>query len=215
METHLRAGIAIFNAGAYHTAHDAWEEYWLDLDADSDDERFLHGLIQYTAAVYHARNGNWGGAIGLAESAGEYLADLSDTYRGVDVESIRRYLARIAEDPELIERRPPLVLTHRGDGIDPADLDFEATAVAATAIAEDRGEEDLLARAVEYAREDIDGTAEPLRGETDSRILPLVFDYVRDPDHRGIIAQRLQQHCDRRQAKADDVVGLFDPAEDG
>lgn len=211
METHLRAGIAIFNAGRYHTAHDAWEEYWLDLDADSDDERFLHGLIQYTAAVYHARNGNWGGATGLAESAGEYLADLPDQYRGVDVESVRRYLDRIAADPELIERQRPLLLTHGGEPVEPADLDFEATAVAADAIAEDRGEDELLARAVEYAREDIDGTAEPLRGETDSRILPLVFDYVRDPPHRGIITRRLEQHCDRRQAKADDVAGLFDP----
>ena len=215
METHLRAGIAIFNAGAYHTAHDAWEEHWLDLDADSDDERFLHGLIQYTAAVHHARNGNWGGATGLADSGGEYLAALPATYRGVEVESVRGYLGCLAEDPELIERRPPLLLTYRDDVLEPADLGFEATAVAAEAVAENRGEADLLARAVEYAREDIDGTAEPLRGETDSRILPLVFDYVRDPDHRGIIVQRLEQHCDRRQAKADDVAGLFDPAEDG
>lgn len=211
METHLRAGIAIFNAGAYHTAHDAWEEYWLDLSSGSADERFLHGLIQYTAAVYHARNGNWDGATGLADSAGEYLADLPGRYRGVDVESVRRYLGRVGADPELIERRPPLLLAHHGDPIEPGDLEFEATAIAAEAISESRGDGELLTRAVEYARADIDGTAEPLRGETDSRILPLVFDYVRDPSHREIIARRLEQHCDRRQAKAEDVAGLFDP----
>jgi predicted metal-dependent hydrolase len=213
MESHLRAGIAIFNAGRYHAAHDAWEEHWLGLESGSDDERFLHGLIQYTAAVHHARTGNWGGATGLADSAGEYLADLPAEYRGIDVASVRQYLDRLAADPELIERRRPLPLTDHGDPIGPADLDFEATAVAAETLAEDRGEGDLLDRAVEYAREDIGGTAEPLRGETDSRILPLVFDYVRDPDHRGIIAQRLEQHCDRRQARADDVAGLFDPEE--
>lgn len=211
MEQHLRAGIAIFNAGEYHTAHDAWEAYWLDLESGSDDEQFLHGLIQYTAAVYHADNGNWAGATGLAASAREYLAALPSEYRGVDIEPIRRYLRTVADDPEVIERRQPLRLSHGGDPIGPDTLDFEATAVAAEAIADDRGDADLLDRATEFAREDIDGTAERLRGETDSRILPLVFDYVRDPEHRDIIVQRLEQHCDRRQAKADDVAGLFDP----
>jgi hypothetical protein len=210
METHLRAGIAIFNAGAYHTAHDAWEEYWLDLESGSDDEQFLHGLIQYTAAVYHACNGNWGGATGLATSAREYLAVLPAQYRSVDIEPVRRYLQTIAEDPEIIERRQPLRLTYDGISLDPAALGFDATAVAADALAEDRGEAALLDRAIEFARADIDGTAEPLRGETDSRILPLVFDYVREPDHRAVVVQRLQQHCDRRQAKPDDVAGLFD-----
>ncbi|MXR52522.1 DUF309 domain-containing protein [Halovenus sp. WSH3] len=211
MDAHLRAGIAIFNAGGYHTAHDAWEEYWLGLDSGTDDERFLHGLIQYTAAVHHARDGNWAGATGLADSALEYLGSLPAQYRGVEVESIRSSLRRLRDDPEVIERRRPLALTHRGEALAPEDLDFEATAIAAEALAERRGEEDLLDRATSYAREDLDGTAEPGRGETDSRILPLVFDYVRDPDHRSLVARRLEQHCDRRQAKADDVAGLFDP----
>jgi len=213
MEPHLRAGIAIFNAGAYHTAHDAWEAHWLALDSGAPDEQFLHGLIQYTAAVHHAHDGNWKGATGLAESAVEYLDALPEVYRGVNVGEIRQYLRRLAAEPDLIERNQPVSLTHQREPLTPEDLEFEATAVAAAALAADRAEEELIDRAVEYAREDIDGTAEPLRGETDSRILPLVFDYVRDPDHRGTIAERLQQHCDRRQAKADDVAGLFDPDE--
>jgi hypothetical protein len=213
MHDHLRAGIAVFNAGGYHTAHDCWEEYWLDLENGTDDERFLHGLIQYTAAVHHARNRNWGGATGLAESAGEYLADLPATYRGVHLDSVRHYLAALSDDPELIERRRPLRLTHEGRIVKPDDLEFEATAIAAEALAEPRGEEELLGRAIGFAREDIDGTAEPDRGETDSRLLPLVFDYVREPDSRGLVARRLEQHTERRQAKVDDVSGLFEPSE--
>jgi len=69
MEAHLRAGIAVFNGGGYHTAHDCWEARWLDLESGTDDERFLHGLIQYTAAVHHASERNWGGATGLADGA--------------------------------------------------------------------------------------------------------------------------------------------------
>lgn len=213
MEFHLRAGLAVFNAGGYHTAHDCWEEYWLDLKKGSEDERFLHGLIQYTAAVYHARTRNWGGATGLVESAGEYLAGLPATYRGVDIASVRGYLDALDDDPELIERRRPLQLTHDGVVVTPEDLGFEATAVAAEALAETRDEDALLGRAIEFARKDIDGTAEADRGETDSRLLPLVFDYVREPASRGMVVRRLEQHTERRQAKVDDVSGLFEPSE--
>jgi predicted metal-dependent hydrolase len=73
MESHLRAGVAVYNAGQYHAAHDAWEDHWLDLEQGTDDEQFLHGLIQFTAAVHHARTRNWSGATGLASSARDYL----------------------------------------------------------------------------------------------------------------------------------------------
>lgn len=211
MEAHLRAGVAIFNAGGYHTAHDAWEEYWLDLESGTDDELFLHGLIQYTAAVHHASDRNWGGATGLAESAGEYLARLPAEYRDLNVGEVRQYLSTIAADPAYIERRKPLPLTHRGVALLPADLGFEATAIAAEALAEKRGEESLLEQGVAFARSDLDGTDDPLRGETDSPFIPLVFDYVRDGDQRPVIAERLRQHVERRSAREDDVAGLFEP----
>lgn len=210
MESHLRAGIAIFNAGGYHTAHDAWEEYWLDLESGAPDEQFLHGLIQYTAAVHHARNRNWSGATGLAESAVEYLADLPATYRDVNVGSVRTYLDELGSDPELIERRRPLQLTHRGERLSPSDLAFDGTAIAAEALAEKRAEEPLIDDAIEYARADVGGTEESARGETDSRILPLVFDYVRDGEHRDLIVNRLEQHVDKRRARENDVSGLFE-----
>ncbi|PSQ57296.1 MAG: DUF309 domain-containing protein [Halobacteriales archaeon SW_9_67_25] len=93
MDAHLRAGVAIYNAGGHHAAHDAWEDHWLGLEPGTDDERFLHGLIQFTAAVYHARNRNWSGATGLADSACEYLVDLPAGYREVNVREVRAYLS--------------------------------------------------------------------------------------------------------------------------
>lgn len=211
MEAHLRAGIAIFNAGGYHTAHDAWEEHWLDLESGTDDELFLHGLIQYTAAVHHARNRNWGGATGLAASAGEYLSPLPPEYRSVNIGTVREFLSTIVADPECIERATPLPLTHQGVAPTPDNLDFEATAIAAEALAEKRSEESLLEQGVAFARADLDGTDDPLRGETDSPFIPLVFDYVRDGAQRPIIAERLGQHIERRSAREDDVAGLFEP----
>lgn len=199
---HLRAGIAIYNAGRYHAAHDAWEERWLDLGGD--DERLLHGLIQFTAAVHHATQRNWTGATGLAESAREYLAPLPTGYRNVNVAAVREYLTALHGDPERIERVPPLSLTYEGRALALDDLDFGASAVVAGVFAEE-GEYDkeLIERAVEYARMDLDA------GRETSPFVTLVLDFARE-GNRGIVHQRLREHTERRVARERDVDGLFE-----
>ena len=210
MRAHLRAGIAIYNAGRYHAAHDAWEAYWLDLERGTPDERFLHGLIQFTAVVYHGHNHNWTGARGLAESAGEYLADLPAEYRGVDVGSTRSWLATAASDLEKLERRRPPRLTHQGVAIGLVDLDFEATCIVAAVLAEEDGhDEALIDAAIDYARTDL------AAGQESSRYVTFLFDFVRDPAHRDVVLQRLGEHVDRRQSRDADVMDLFADREDG
>jgi predicted metal-dependent hydrolase len=199
---HLRAGIAIHNAGNYHAAHDAWEERWLDLAGD--DERFLHGLIQFTATIHHARDRNWLGATGLAGSAREYLAPLSSPYRGVDLAVVREFLAALEADPECIERAPPPRLTHEGHEVALDDLDFGASAVAAVMVAEHGDyDESMVEHATDYARTDLDN------GNETSPFVTLVMDFARGGS-RGIIHQRLAEHTDRRAARERDVDGLFE-----
>ena len=202
MRSQLRAGIAIHNAGDHHAAHDAWEERWLE--SDGDDERFLHGLIQFTAAIHHARGRNWPGATGLADSARDYLASLPSPYRGVDVAAVRTFLARLRADPERIERAPPLHLTHEGRDLALSDLDFEASAIAAGVLAEN-GDYDaaMIERAVDYARTDLDD------GRPTSPFVTLVLDFARG-ENRGIVHQRLTEHTERRRAREHDVDGLFE-----
>jgi hypothetical protein len=205
MDTHLRAGVAVHNAGGHHAAHDAWEDHWLRLDSGTDDERLLHGLIQFTAAVYHARDRNWSGATGLAESASGYLAGLSADYRAVNVGGVRSYLGALADDPELVERHEPLQLSHQGTVLAPDDLGFEATWVVATVLADEEGyDENTLRQAGEYGRADLDA------GESESPFVTLLFDFVREPDDRGVVFQRLSEHVGRRASRETDVEGLFD-----
>ena len=204
MRDHLRAGAAIFNDGYYHAAHDAWEDHWLDLEAGSDDERLLHGLIQYSGAVYHARERNWAGAVGLAESAREYLAGLPAGYRGLHLDPVRSFLEGLAADPERIERRPPVVLEHEGTTPTLSDLDIGPTAIAAVVLAEEFGyESEPIAQARAYARRDLEA------GDDASQFITLLFDFVREDEHRGIVFQRLKEHVGRRQAREKDVEGLF------
>lgn len=209
MDDHLRAGVAIYNSGEFHAAHDAWEAPWLDLDRGTDDERLLHGLIQFTAAIHHATVGNRAGAVGLARSAREYLAGLAG-HRGVNVTDAREYLERLATDPTLPEEHEPPELTLEEVALALADLEFEAGAIAALVLAEEYGyEEDVIERAVAYGRRDLEA------GRETSPFVTLVLDFARDADHRGIVANRLRDHVDRREAREADLEGLFEERGDG
>lgn len=205
MEAQLRAGIAIYNAGDFHAAHDAWEDCWLDLADGTDDERFLHGLIQFTAAVHHAHDRNWGGATGLAESATSYLDGLGTQYRGVDLAPIRDFLATLAVDPAVVERRSPPRLTHQGSVVTLPDLLFAAGAVAARVYAEQEGyDEAVIDRAIAYGNRDLEAD------EATSPFVTLVLDFAREADSRGIVIQRLSEHVERRKSREEDVAGLFE-----
>ncbi len=233
MRSHLRAGIAIHNSGEHHAAHDAWEDHWLDLKADLEDppatareaadldaagegpdpgdgtttaadERLLHGLIQFTGAVHHLGGENWAGARGLAEGGRTYLDPLPADYRRVNVDAVRAYLDSVATDPGGVADRPVLELTHQGQAIGLADLDFGETAIAATVFAEEFGYvETTVDQAVEYAREDL------AAGDETSPLVSLLFDFVREPDHRGVAFDRITDHVSRRRRRDDDVRGLF------
>ena len=212
----LRAGAALYNAGEFHAAHDPWEERWLALggDADTDadasggdatERRLLKGLVQSTAAVYHATERNWVGATGLADSAGEYLAAVEGSAAGgLALAPVRSYLAALTADPEVIERRSPVRLELDGTAVGPTDLEFEAAALAALALAEEYGyEERVLERAVAFGRADLEAE------RATSPFVALVFDFAAGTD-RPLVYRRLEEHVDRREHREADVVGLFD-----
>ncbi len=199
---YLRAGIAIHNEGYHHAAHDAWEDRWLDLE-EGDEKDLLQGLIQFTAAVHHARERNWAGATGLAASAREYLADLDDDH-DVNVGEVRDWLARLERDPELLEREPVLELTHRGEPLR-FGPDFKLAAVAAPLVAEARGyDPDLLAEAATY------GLADRADEGTLTQFETFVLDFLNGGDRLPVVVQRLEQAVERRRSRENDVKGLFD-----
>ena len=208
MEPHLRAGIAVYNAGATHAAHDAWEDVWLDLPEGSADERLLHGLIQFTAAVYHAQHRNWRGAVGLCESGQAYLRGLPPTYRGVELSVVTDYLHALQNDPERIERAAPPALTYQGRRLSAADLELDGITTAAAVIAGDfdRYDERVANAAADYARAEVDGGG--------TRFIGLLTTFVDESTHRGIVYDRLARAVERRQRKEEDVSGLFDPADE-
>ncbi|MFB6176239.1 MAG: DUF309 domain-containing protein [Halobaculum sp.] len=223
-ETALAAGIALYADGEYHAAHDPWEAVWLDLDAETapEDERLFHGLVQVTAAVYHARDGNFEGATGLAESASDYLEPLSPNHRGVESTGIREFCDRLVTDPELIERAEPPEIRLHGRPVSYLDLSIPAMTLAAEAIAEEYGyDESVVTSAGAFAETDAEDAVEtpalasgeagsPAPNANDSRFATFLLDFLTQPENRGIIFQRLREHVERRRQANADVTGLFD-----
>lgn len=202
---HLRAGAAIYNAGEFHAAHDAWESMWLDLE-DGPDRKLLNGLIQFTAAVYHADQRNWAGATGLSQSGHEYLSGLGSSHRAVALEPLREYLRALERDPERIERQPPVGIVVAGETVHLEELPFGAIAVAARVFTEEHGyDETLIERAIEYGRADLDA------GQATSPFVTLLIDILQeDGVERDTARQRLSDHVRRRTTKESDVEGLFE-----
>lgn len=206
--TALRAGAAVYNVGEHHAAHDAWEDAWLTLESGAADERLLHGLIQFTAAVHHAHHGNWSGATGLAESAVEYLDGLTgEDARGVDVAAVCDWLRAFERDPERIERAPAPSLRIDGEAPEPGLLTLGEVALAAAVVAAEYDyDESVVADAVRFGREDTDPDS--------SREAVFLRDFVADAGHRAVIFDRLTGLVERSRREEEDVAGLFEKREE-
>jgi hypothetical protein len=202
-EDRLRAGVALYTAGRYRAAHDPWEAAWHE--AAGDDDPFLHGLVQFTAAIHHGLGGNREGAVGLARSAQGYLADLPSDYRGVDLDAVRGFLPELERDPQAAREPPELRL--EGRRLTLSDLEFPAARHAAAAVAEDLDgyDEELVERAGEYAVADLEA------GRATTPFVALLLDFV-DPGEtsRALVYARLERHVEKRDAEESDVDGLFD-----
>jgi hypothetical protein len=59
----LERGVALFDAGAYFEAHEAWEEGWRD--ARGAERALLQGLVQAAAAFHRLSRGSRQGAVTL------------------------------------------------------------------------------------------------------------------------------------------------------
>jgi predicted metal-dependent hydrolase len=204
LDDRVRAGVALYTAGRYRAAHDPWEAAWHG--ATGEDDPFLHGLVQFTAAVHHGLAGNREGATGLARSAQEYLAGLPSPYRGIDLDTMRAFLPSLEHDPESAAEEPP-ELRFEGRQLALSDLEFPAARHAAAAIAEDLDDYDeaVMERAGEYAVADLEA------GRATTPFVALVLDFVAPGDvSRGLVYARLEAHVEKRDAEASDVDGLFD-----
>jgi tetratricopeptide (TPR) repeat protein len=79
-------GIALFNAGDYFEAHEAWESLWL---SSSGSERvFFQGLVQLAAAMHHYSHGHYGAARRIYEKARSRLGQVPSPFLALDLTAL-------------------------------------------------------------------------------------------------------------------------------
>jgi len=95
-------GIEHFNARRFWEAHEAWETLWLE--AESDLEQFLQGLIQVAAAYHHIQRGTYRGAPRLFAAGLRRLEPFPVVCCGVDrgevAAAAQRHWAWLESTPE-------------------------------------------------------------------------------------------------------------------
>lgn len=83
----LKRGLALFDAGDFHAAHDAFEAGWRA--ARGDRKRLLQVLVLWAAAFYQAHRGKRLGAQRLMRRALERVAGLPTTLAQLELEGLR------------------------------------------------------------------------------------------------------------------------------
>jgi predicted metal-dependent hydrolase len=81
-------GVERFNSRRFWDAHESWEELWLD--AGSDLDQFLQGLIQIAAAYHHVQRGTIRGAVRLFDAGLRRLEPFPRPHCGIDREDVER-----------------------------------------------------------------------------------------------------------------------------
>lgn len=103
LSAEIEAGRALFDAGHWFEAHEAWEDHWLA--ADGDERVFLQGLIQLAGALHKGlRMGHPPGMQSLAHQAAQKLGHISGRHPalgGLDVAGA----ARLANEVEVAAGR--------------------------------------------------------------------------------------------------------------
>ncbi len=97
-------GVRLYNAGAYHEAHDCFEAEWYNYGNGTTESAFLHGMVQVAAGAYkQADFENNDGMRSLFETALQYLHGVPRDFYGVDVLDVRTVLTNAPYEPAILD----------------------------------------------------------------------------------------------------------------
>jgi len=97
-------GVALYNDGAYHEAHDCFEAEWYNYGSGTTESAFAHGMVQVAAGAYkHVDFEDDDGMRSLFGTALQYLHGVPNDYYGVDALSVRTTLTNALDEPAVLE----------------------------------------------------------------------------------------------------------------
>jgi predicted metal-dependent hydrolase len=96
-------GVRLFNSGAYHEAHDCFEDEWYNYGRGSAESMFLHGMVQVAAGAYkHFDFEDDGGMRSFFGTALQYFGGVPDDFYGVDLVDVRATMRAALDDPTVL-----------------------------------------------------------------------------------------------------------------
>ena len=114
----------MYNSGAYHEAHDCFEDEWYNYGRGSRESMFLHGMVQVAAGAYkHFDFENDDGMRSLFRTALQYFDGLPEDLYGVDLAEVRTTLTEALDDPTVLEGWQ-IRLDEWRPTADPADYEY-------------------------------------------------------------------------------------------
>ncbi len=97
-------GVRLYNDGAYHEAHDCFEDEWYNYGRGTTESAFAHAMVQVAAGAYkHVDFEDDAGMRSLFRSALQYFHGVPRDYYGVDVLDVRTRLTNALENPTVLD----------------------------------------------------------------------------------------------------------------
>jgi predicted metal-dependent hydrolase len=97
-------GVALYNSGKYHAAHDCFEDEWYNYGRGTTESKFAHGMVQVAAGAYKRVDfENDDGMRSLFRTSLQYLQEIPADFYGVDVGDVRATLSAALTDPTAID----------------------------------------------------------------------------------------------------------------
>ncbi|MDP6533282.1 MAG: DUF309 domain-containing protein [Candidatus Marinimicrobia bacterium] len=96
----FRKGVNLFNSGEYWEAHEAWEDTWMPMtdEKEDDGEIILRGLIQFTAGLHGLTSEKPGLGERNLRKAEVKLSLIQHPFLGIDIPDICKRLKASESD---------------------------------------------------------------------------------------------------------------------
>jgi predicted metal-dependent hydrolase len=97
-------GVRLYNDGAYHEAHDCFEDEWYNYGRGTTESAFARGMVQVAAGAHkHFDFENDDGMESLFRTALQYLRTPPRDFYGVDILALSTLLSNALADPTALD----------------------------------------------------------------------------------------------------------------
>lgn len=106
----ISEGINLFNDCDFFSAHDFFEDIWMD--ANGDEKAFFQGLVQVSVGCYHLICGNLKGAKSQLSKGKEKLTKYEPVFYNINLKllnkKLEQLLNKLATDKNILKAIPTI-----------------------------------------------------------------------------------------------------------